>query len=152
MRPCPMWTRSLEFYKYYALVLYVLALAILVARWKLFRNSSYRVDALDGLMLAAIIFAISALVIPDASSTGAVYIASRISLFSSLMLVAWIVSQLANLLPRLEGRISTTINCAGVVAVVSAACVVGGCGDPFAGTSSRWARSNSNSNGRKLYP
>ena len=112
------------FYKYYALVLYVLALGILVTRWKFLRNSSHRVHSLDGLMLASIIFAISAIAIPDASSTGAVYVASRISLFSSLMLVAWIVSQLADLLPRLEGRISTAIKCAGVVAVVSAACVV----------------------------
>jgi hypothetical protein len=111
-------------YQYYALVLYVLALAILVARWKLFRSSSYRLHALDGLLLAAIVFAISAIVIPDASSTGGVYIANRISLFSSLMLVAWIVSQLADLLPRLEGRISASVKWASVVAVVSAACVV----------------------------
>jgi hypothetical protein len=111
-------------YQYYALVMYVLVLAILVARWKLFRSSSYRLHALDGLLLAAIIFAISAIVIPDASSTGAVYIASRISLFSSLMLVAWVVSQLADLRPRVEGRISTSVNWASVLAVVSAACVV----------------------------
>jgi hypothetical protein len=31
------------FYRYYALVLYVLVLIILAARWKLFQNSSYRV-------------------------------------------------------------------------------------------------------------
>jgi hypothetical protein len=111
-------------YRYYALVLYILVLAILVARWKLFRSSSYHLHALDGLLLAAILFAISAIVIPDASSTGAVYVANRISLFSSLMLVTWIVSQLADLLPRLEGRISTSVKCAGVVAVLSAACVV----------------------------
>jgi hypothetical protein len=111
-------------YRYYALVLYVLVLAILLARWKLSRNSSYRLYALDGLLLAAIIFAISAILIPDASSTGAVYIASRISLFSSLMLVAWIVSQLANLLPRSEERISASVKWASVVAVVSAACAV----------------------------
>jgi hypothetical protein len=111
-------------YRYYALVLYILVLALLVARWKLFRGSSYHLHALDGLLLAAIVFAISAIVIPDASSTGAVYVANRISLFSSLMLVTWIVSQLADLLPRLEGRISTSAKCASVVAVVSAACVV----------------------------
>jgi hypothetical protein len=49
-------------------------------------------SCLDGILFAAIIFAMSAVAIPDASSTGAVYIASRISVFSSLMLVAWIVA------------------------------------------------------------
>ncbi|HKR52683.1 MAG TPA: hypothetical protein VJT72_24505 [Pseudonocardiaceae bacterium] len=111
-------------YRYFALVLYVLALAILAARRKLFPNFPYRLHTLDGLLLAAIMLAISAIVIPDASSTGAVYVASRISLFSSLMLVAWIVSQLADLLPRLEGRILTGVKCASVVAVFSAICVV----------------------------
>jgi hypothetical protein len=88
-----------------------------VAQWKLFRSSSSRLHALDGLLLAAIVFAISAIVIPDASSTGAVYVANRISLYSSLMLVAWMVSQLADLLRRLEGRTSASVKWAGVVAL-----------------------------------
>lgn len=111
-------------YRYFALVLYVLALVTLAARRKLFRDSFYRLQLLDGLLFAAITFAISAIVIPDASPTGAVYVASRISLFSSLMLVAWIVSQLANLLPRLEGPVLSRVKFASVVAVVSAVCVV----------------------------
>ncbi len=115
---------ELWIYRYFALVLYALAVAILVARKKSRKGSHFRLQSLDGLLLAAIIFAIFAIVVPDASPSGAVYVASRVSLFSSLLFVAWIVSQLASLLPAPGGRASAGVKSISVVAVISAVCVL----------------------------
>lgn len=50
-------------------------------------------QAADGLLAAGLILTTLAIVLPENSATGAILVATRLTLFAAMMLVAWVISQ-----------------------------------------------------------
>lgn len=76
-----------------ALALYTAAAVVLVGRLRRRRDSFAGLHGVDGLLVAAGVVGVASILVPEGVSSGAVFLATRLSLLGPLLLVGWLMAQ-----------------------------------------------------------